>query len=403
MMISGKKYEEAVKYGIIKEEVLVARIEMAKREELLKAYPNAIWQGKDGYWRTKLPDEKRRMIKRSKRESVEDAIVEFMQQQIKHTLDEVFKEWIDHRLYGNCKHFKPATATRYQQIYRKHFKQFGKKNIEDLTEDDILEFLEEQTAENELKSKAYSNMKGVLRGILKRAKKRKLTELKVEETLAEIDAAELNILNEKKNEEDDVFSEEETEKIISYLKENLDIQNYCLLLLFATGMRIGEAVAVKKEDIFEDHIKICRTETRYQNADGKYIVEIREGAKTKEAVREVVIAEGAEWILRELEKIGKNQEYVFEENGIRKTTQSIRMRLYRICKKLGIKPKSPHKVRKTYCSMLFDAKVAGKIIQKQMGHTDIRCSVSNYYRDRKKTKEKQEILNAVPEMQLLRA
>ncbi len=45
----------------------------------------------------------------------------------------------------------------------------------------------------------------------------------------------------------EVFDEDETLRVISYLRKNADIWNLGLLLQFQTGMRIGEIAALQRE------------------------------------------------------------------------------------------------------------------------------------------------------------
>ena len=92
-------------------------------------------------------------------------------------------------------------------------------------------------------------------------------------------------------------------------------------------------------------------------------------------------------------------EYVFiRENGERMRTYDIRDRQRRLCKALNIQPKSPHKIRKTYASILIDNGVDEKVIERQMGHTSILCTEKHYHRDRKRKDEKQEIFNNIPQL-----
>lgn len=83
--------------------------------------------------------------------------------------------------------------------------------------------------------------------------------------------------------------------------------------------------------------------------------------------------------------------------GNRISIQSIRMRQKRICKKLNIYPKSPHKGRKTYGTILMDNHIDNRLIIEQMGHTDITCSEKHYHRNRKSIEKKTEILSNIPD------
>jgi len=79
-------------------------------------------------------------------------------------------------------------------------------------------------------------------------------------------------------------------------------------------------------------------------------------------------------------------------------TNQIRKRLYQICKKLDIPLRSPHKLRKTYGTILLDNHVDSKVIEKQMGHTDISTTELHYHRDRKRAQQKREIINSITEL-----
>ena len=95
----------AVENGIIDTALLQEKIELQKREEFLKKHSYNIWQGKDGKWRTYLPDEEkgRKLIKRTRKESVEDEIVAFWKQKEENPkIKEVFEENNNRKLSLCC-------------------------------------------------------------------------------------------------------------------------------------------------------------------------------------------------------------------------------------------------------------------------------------------------------------
>lgn len=67
------------------------------------------------------------------------------------------------------------------------------------------------------------------------------------------------------------------------------------------------------------------------------------------------------------------------------------------CKKTGIKKKSPHKLRKTYISILLDNGVDKRLVQDVAGHAEILTSERNYHRNRKSDDKKEKILSNLPE------
>ena len=76
------------------------------------------------------------------------------------------------------------------------------------------------------------------------------------------------------------------------------------------------------------------------------------------------------------------------------------MKLKKICKKLSIYPKSPHKCRKTYATILLDHNLDRRLITDVMGHTDILCTELHYHRDRKSGELKKQIISSIPEFRM---
>ena len=184
------------------------QIEMNKRKELLEKHPYEIWEGKDGKWYTYIPsNEKGRTLKkRTTRESLERVVVDYWKGEAENpTIKEVFEEWNDRRL--KLGKISNATHLRNQQIFARHFKEFGNNKINNIYSEDIEEFLEEQIPEHELTAKAFSNLKTVTKGLLKRAKKRKLIEFNVEEIFQELDTSESDFRKIIKEDYEEVFQE----------------------------------------------------------------------------------------------------------------------------------------------------------------------------------------------------
>lgn len=70
-----------------------------------------------------------------------------------------------------------------------------------------------------------------------------------------------------------------------------------------------------------------------------------------------------------------------------------------LLKKLDIYKKSPHKIRKTYGSILLDHNIDNRMIMEQMGHIDITCTENHYHRNRRNLDAKSQILSSIPELQ----
>ena len=395
----------AIENGMIDVSYIREIIEMNKREEILKKHTYKISQMNNGKWFTYLPDEEKKRVQRVRntRKELEDVVIEYWKEQMENpTIDEVFEEWNDRRL--ELKKISKSTHMIYKQVYDRYYSEFGKKRIKNISSDEICDFLERQIAECDLTSKAFSNLRLITRGFLKRAKKRKLINFNVEEIFNEMDTSDNDFHKVVKEDYEEVFNEEEMPLMIKYLEENLDPMNIGILLMFVTGIRVGELVTLK-HDVFDGNtFKIRRTETRYLVEKGKYKYDVKEFPKSEAGVRTVVIPEDYEWLCSKIKLLNPFGEYVFiNRNGERMHTCSIRRRQYRICKKLGIYRKSPHKIRKTYGTILLDNNVDKQLIMGQMGHADILCTEQHYHRNRRSLQNKTQVLSSIKEFQIQNA
>ena len=399
----------ALENGMIDLSHIQEQKEMNERNEILNQYEESIWEASDGYYKIRIFDssiKKKRMIKRRSRKDLEDAIIEIHMKSIENpTFMEVYEEWIDRRV--ELGKISISTKQRNQQVYNRHFKEFGKRSIKEMEPDELSSFLEEQISQEKLTAKAFSNLKSITKGTLRWAKRRKLIDWNIEELFYDLDISDREFKKIIKEDNEEVFTDEEMGRIIEYMKNNLDLLNLGLLLTFATGIRIGELSALKWEDWVYDKngdsasiIKIRRTETRYYE-DHVGIFTIKDFPKTAAGIRNVVLPSNCVWIIKRIREMTAFGEFMFVQDNERLHTYSFRNRLKTLCKKTGCVLKSPHKIRKTYCSILLDHSLDAQTVISQMGHTDITCSENFYHRDRKTLAKKQEIMDNIPELNIV--
>lgn len=392
----------AIQNGMLDESTIQEKMEMNERKKYLEKHPYKIWEGNGGRFYTYLPDDEkgRKQIKRKTKEELNEVIIDYWKDELENpTVDEVFQEWNDRRLELNK--ISHASYTRNAQFYNRHYKEFGKRKIKSLCWEDFEEFLEEQVPKYNLTAKSYAGLKGVTKGFLKRAKKRKLINFDVVSSMDEMDVSETEFRKTIKEDEQEVYNDEEFSKIANYLIENLDLHNMGILLLFVTGLRVGELVTLKPTDIKDNTITVRRTETRLRY-EGYSVFEVKDFPKTKAGARMIVVPRDYAWLVKKLLHQNPFGQYLFErKDGTRITSNCIRKRLMSINSKLGIVQKSPHKIRKTYGSILLDNKVDNKLITDMMGHTNITCTENHYHRNRKTLDIKTDILSAIPEFKAL--
>lgn len=158
--------------GIIDAAYIQEYIQRMKREEILKQHSRKISQGKDGKWRTYIDDDTHpkgfRMIKRTTKKGIEDAIVEYYKgcQNKALTFKDMYFKWRevqDKMVSGN-------TAYKYNTDYNRFFKdkEFEKQLLTEITEDKIKVFFHGSIKENCLTKGAFKKLYGYVDNTLKK-------------------------------------------------------------------------------------------------------------------------------------------------------------------------------------------------------------------------------------------
>ena len=376
-------------------------MEAMKKEELLKKHPYKIWEGKDGKWYTYIPDEEKGRVlkKRATKRAIEDDVIKYWKEETENpTISELFYEWIHRKL--EYQDICVGTFNRYEKDFKRFFEDdscFAELRIRNVKSDEIIPFLRKAIVKYSLTAKAYSNLRTLTYGIFKYAKEKGYISWSISQTVGDMELPKKAFRKVIKEDDEEVFNDEEMSKLLEYLTGTPDILNLGIILMFCTGIRVGELVAIKWCDITDNSIKIRRTEISYKNSVGENICEIRDYPKTEAGIRTVYVPAEFSSIMRRLRLLSGSQEYIFCQDGNNIRAMQIRKRLYLICKRTGIKKKSPHKLRKTYVSILLDNGIDKRLVQDVAGHAQIATSERNYHRNRKSDQKKEQILSDLPE------
>lgn len=375
--------------GIIDINDVQNSIETMKRDEMLSCHPYKIWEGKEGTWYTYLPDDKKGRIlkKRKSKKDIESIIIEYYRNQKEILLQDLFQEWSMQKLgYGEI---QKQTFDRYTTDFHRFFdgSHIAQKDIRKITEDDLELFIRETIRNMGLTNKAYGGLRLLITGIFKYAKKQKHTEISITQFLGDLDLPKKCFSKKAAKDDESVFTDDEVEKIFSYIQEKPSLLNYGILLAFQTGVRVGELCTLKYSDIQGNKLCIRRTEVRYRDEAGNYVFEVRESPKTEAGNRDIILNSEAKKTLKEIRKLNPFGEYIFMKDGRRIKEKAFSVKMTKICKYVGIKERSMHKARKTYATKLINGGVDESLIIKQMGHTSIDCTKSYYYFNNKNDKE----------------
>lgn len=404
MNVSYEDISYALESGIIDGSQVEQMVEMSRRKEILDKHRHKLFEGSNGRWVTYVdePDGKRRQISRKTKKELEDYIYELGKDKIDNpTIDELFTKTNQARLDRGKISF--GTWRRDDRYFSKHYRDtgFGRNRIRNVTKREFATFIEDQVLGKKLTAKAYAGLKGVTTTLLKSARARDYIPWSIVDLFESIDISRNDFKRNIKNPEDEIFTIEETAKMIDYLIENLDLKNAAILLMFVTGIRVGELVSLTSSDFDERgfYVYVHRTETRIKE-NGKEKVVVKDSPKTEEGVRLVIVPEDFTWLVNRLREESKDREWTFiGTTGNRLSAKSVRTRLEKVCEAVGIKSKSPHKIRKTYGTILQD-NMPDPVTIAQMGHTDIATTRQHYYYNRTKVEDLSKKLGTISEFKL---
>lgn len=375
-------------------------IAMKKNQKYLDMHPYAVWQSKDGkWWHTTLPDATKdrgvRQIKRKTRAELNDAIAEYWESEsTKRTVEDVFHEWNDNRL--ELQKVVEATYISANYIFKRHFGNIAAKPIDEIKPIEWSDFLEREVVRGHLTKDLFSNLKGVVSGMLRWAYRHDYIDYSISAVNDLLDISSKSFQNNRKDDADEVFSEEETPRIIEYLINHPILINLGLLLMFVTGIRIGELISLKHGDFVGNTIKIRRTGTKILS-DGKIGRGIKDSPKSQCGIRDIIVSSNYQWLLDYFAQ-GNKDDYIFVTRFGNIYRYDCICRYLRIaCENLGIPYRSPHKIRKTYTSILLDNNVDTRFVIEQVGHSTITCTENYYHKDRKNLQKKAEIINGIKE------
>lgn len=360
------------------------KIEMTKRKQMLGKHQYEIWQGKDEAWYTYIPDKEmgRKLKRRTCRKKLEDDIIAYyVAIEENPFISDLFERWNNER-YENGEIGKNS-YTKYGNDFKRFFQKddsLCEVPMKEITEAELLAFIKLNIKRYNLTRKSYASLRTLIIGVFKYAKMNRMTDISISIFFSDLQLSNNLFKKNRKDPSSQVFNDEETFQLTNYLRENQTIHNLGLLLLFETGMRVGEMCVLKPENITKDGIIINSTEIYYKDPETKKTVfEVKNTPKMGADERTIIIPEHTRAIIKRIRLLNPFGEYLFMKDGKRINSTRFNYHLYKACREVGIPERSTHKIRKTYASKLIDADVEEAIIRAQMGHTDIKTTKDYYY------------------------
>ena len=374
-------------------DVIQQNILLNKRKKYLEKHTTDIWQGKNGSFYTYLPDELakngRKLVKKSTRKAVEDAIVDYYKaMETEPYIKTVFQSWADEKLEYH--EITKQTYDRYGNDYRRFImgSRLEEVRFRYITEEILEEFIKVTIRDNELTAKAWGNLRILIRGVFKYGKKKGFTSLSITSFMGDLELPKNMFRKRVFTDEESVFTQSEENRIVEHIDKKPETMiNLGIKLVFETGLRAGELSTLRPGDLDVTILTISRTEIMYKDGNDHCVFEVRENTKGRDGIRKVIVTEKGIEIIKRIRELNPDGEFLFMENGRRIRGNYFTVHLETICRQLGIRQRSLHKARKTYATKLLNGGVDEMLVIKQMGHTDISTTKGFYYFDNREESE----------------
>lgn len=373
-------FRKAIECGIIDEAYVRERIENMKREQILEQHSYKITQGKDGNWRTYVKDSTKpsgcRLIKKSTEKKLQDELVKYYGEQKNKalTFKDVYFQWreVQEKLVTD------NTAYKYDTDYNRFLKDsaFEQLPIARITEDIIKVFFHDSIKQNNLTKGAFKKLYGYVNNTFAKAYREKII---IENPMIHFVCKQFYTYCEEVDKpiEKQIFSEEEENLILEklhseYVSKPNYMPNYAVEFASLTGMRVGEIVALKWEDIHTEgklsYFVINKSE-KYNRKTKEYFID-----KTKnKKIRKFPIDDKIKRFLFEVKKVqfkyGFYGEWVFANEEGRIHAPVVSSCIKNKCRQLNITERGIHAFRKTLNSELRCSGVSEVVASALLGHS----------------------------------
>ncbi|NJD02192.1 MAG: site-specific integrase [Ruminiclostridium sp.] len=186
----------------------------------------------------------------------------------------------------------------------------------------------------------------------------------------------------------EIFTEDEL-KILTHIADSqfsngeLRYKNgWGVILMIYTGMRMGEALALKWEDFDENEKKLLIRKNiglvKNRTGEGKnYTLLEQDTLKTKNSDRVIPLSQKAITALAILKKTSRNY-IISTKDGKPVRPRNFQNTFDYMLENAGLKHKGLHATRHTFASLLFKRNADVKTVGELLGHADARTTYNTY-------------------------
>lgn len=277
----------------------------------------------------------------------------------------VYREWLN----AVVNRVKESTLANYQNKFEKHIlPEFGDIPCADLTAGRINAFINKKLADG-LSASYVRDIFTVFKTMLKYAQEEYGFRLSLKNV----------VLPKAERKQVEKISDTEQKKLVSYLKANMSLTAFGILLSLFMGLRIGELCGLKWEDVDFQHkvLRIRRTVQRITSANGNRKTKIVISApKSATSFREIAIPD---MLMKYFEMFRDKADY-FILSGADKPVEprTMQYRYKKILQSAEVENHNYHKLRHTFATNSAENGFNVKALSAVLGHSSVTLTLNRY-------------------------
>ena len=281
------------------------------------------------------------------------------------TVSKVYQEWLN----AVVNRVKESTLANYRNKFEKHIlPEFGDIPCADLTAGRINAFINKKLADG-LSASYVRDIFTVFKTMLKYAQEEYRFRLSLKNV----------VLPKAERKQVEKISDTEQKKLVSYLKANMSLTAFGILLSLFMGLRIGELCGLKWEDVdFRNKIlHIRKTVQRISLANGNRKTRIVISApKSATSFRDIAIPDA---LMKYFEMFRDEADY-FILSGTDKPVEPRTMQYHykKILRSAEVKDHNYHKLRHTFATNSAEKGFNVKALSAVLGHSSVTLTLNRY-------------------------
>lgn len=281
------------------------------------------------------------------------------------TVGKVYTEWLN----AVINRVKESTLSNYKVKFEKHIlPEFGDVPCADLTASRINTFINQKLTEG-LSASYIRDIFTVFKMMLKYAQEEYDFRLSLKNV----------ILPKPERNQVEKISDAQQKMLVSYLKANMSLTSFGIMLSLFMGLRIGELCGLKWEDVdFQNKIlHIRRTVQRISSINGNRKTKIViSSPKSVTSFRDIVIPDVLMKYFEMFQSEANN--YILSETDKPVEPRTMQYRYKKILRTADVKDHNYHKLRHTFATISAEKGFNVKALSAVLGHSNVTLTLNRY-------------------------